>query len=825
MEISRSHKSICPLCSFLLVLVAISSIPRGSGITKLSSLGRKQALCPEQGSYLVSQPNGTFIAGFYPVGFNAYAFAIWYARGPNTTLVWMANRDHPVNGLESSLKLTKDGNLVLTDANNIFVWESKTGKAYNVAELVLWDTGNLVLRDKNGNSVWQSFDHPTDTLLPGQSVTVNADLSSRLSNSSYMSSGYYNLFFDSSNILSLSFNQTNNSVVYWPDPELTGYTSGRSHYNSTREASMDERGQFLSSDQYIFRTSDYGETPLRRLTLDPDGNLRAYSWDGHSSQWKIVWQAFTQLCKIQGLCGNNALCIDTDAHKPHCACLRGFRMVNSSNWFLGCEPIYSLEPQEYNNSTGKINLLPFEHADFFGNDLDTYKDSSTLEKCKEICMTDSRCKAFAYRLDGLGRCFPKGNLFNGIQSPTSPNTVYVKVSSAFLSNSSNQSTLSPSDLTCPPPSPPPVKPSEPNIKRLWNISVGILTAIAVVEVACIGLGWWYLFKRYGMSSWLGIQGPERFSFAEIEMATNNFSEIIGKGGFGTVYKGTLSSKREVAVKKLQGVDRGEVQFRAEVTIVGRIHHMNLVRMLGFCAEGEHRMLVYEYIPKGSLDTYLFSEDKNVLKWNQRYSIAVGMARGIAYMHEECLDWVLHCDIKPQNILLDENFVPKVSDFGLAKLVDRERTLCFSTIRGTRGYLAPEWMRNLPITAKADVYSFGIVLLEIVSGQNSAMFRHHQIMEGAGKRAVEQMKTGRLREMLDPRLEEDVDLTIDWEEVERVVKTALWCIEYDMDLRPSMGKVVEMLQGTVEIPNICEDVSYDGAIVHQTFLSSSSMTLL
>lgn len=363
--------------------------------------------------------------------------------------------------------------------------------------------------------------------------------------------------------------------------------------------------------------------------------------------------------------------------------------------------------------------------------------------------------------------------------------------------------LSPSNLTCPPTSPPPVETSEPNINRLWNLSAGILSAIAVVEIACIGLGWWYLFKRYGMSSLLGIQGPERFSFAEIEMATNNFSEIIGKGGFGTVYKGTLSSKREVAVKKLQGVDRGEVQFRAEVTIVGGIHHMNLVRMLGFCAEGEHRMLVYEYIPKGSLDTYLFSstEDHNyVLQWNQRYAIAVGVARGIAYLHEECLDWVLHCDIKPQNILLDDNFVPKVADFGLAKLVDRERTLCFSTIRGTRGYLAPEWMRSLPITAKADVYSFGIVLLEIVSG-------HHTIMEGAGKRAVEQMKTGRLREMLDRRLEEDGDITIDWEEVERVVKTALWCIEYDMELRPSMGRVVEMLQGTVEIPNIFEDAEY------------------
>jgi hypothetical protein len=514
-------------------------------------------------------------------------------------------------------------------------------------------------------------------------------------------------------------------------------------------------------------------------------------------------------------------------------------MVNRSNWFEGCEPVHPLKPEEYNISS-KLKLLSVKHADFYGNDLDTYNDHRTLEQCRQICMTDWRCKTFAYSLDGAGKCYPKEVLFNGIQSPTAPNTVYFKISTAFSYNSSIDLVLQPFSLTCPPPDLTGVhrhKPAKPNRHRLWNIPVGSLIAIAVLEVACFGLGWWYLFKRYGMSSYLGIQGlttgPERFSLAELETATNNFSEIIGKGGFGTVYKGILSSNREVAVKKLEGVDRGEVQFRTEVTIVGRIHHMNLVRMLGFCAEGEHRMLVYEYIPKGSLDNYLFSEDQNFLPWNQRYAIAVGMARGIAYMHEECLDWVLHCDIKPQNILLDNNFVPKVSDFGLAKLVDRERTLCFSTIRGTRGYLAPEWVRNLPITAKADVYSFGIVLLEIVSGHNSAIFTRHQtIMGGSGGRpgdhfpqwAMEQMKTGRMREMVDPKLAGDANSRIDWEEVERVVRTGLWCIQYDKDLRPSMGKVIEMLQGTIEVPDIFDDAKYPGDFDHPSFVRTSSMPM-
>lgn len=833
MEIT-SLKSIWPLCSFLLVLVALSSIPetnsmQGPGITKLQSLPRKKTLSPEQipwgqGSYLVSQPKETFIAGFYPVGFNAYAFAVWYAH-QNTTVVWMANRDYPVNGWESSLTLRKDGNLVLSDANKALVWQSNTGKSDNVAELVLQDTGNLALVNTRGNTVWQSFDHPTDTLLPGQFLQLSPDLASRFSNSSYRT-GYYRLFFGSSNILTLSINGTDYSADYWP-----GVNSGRSQFSGIPTAGMDERGNFHSTDGYSFNTSDFGETPLRRLTLDPDGNLRAYSWDGNSLQWNIVWEAFTQLCTIFGLCGKNSLCIDTNTQNPHCACISGFRMANRSNWFAGCDPIHPIKPGEYNISS-KLKLLSLKHSDFYGNDLDTYDNYQTLEQCREICMTDSRCVAFAYRLDGQGKCYPKSVLFNGRQSANTANTVYIKVPLNFRYNSSKES------LTCSPPTSRPVEihPSKPSISGLWNLSLGILFAIAVLEVACFGLGWWYLFKRYGMSSFLGIQGlttgPQRFSFAELETATNNFSEIIGKGGFGTVYKGILSSNREVAVKKLQGVDRGEVQFRAEVTIVGRIHHMNLVRMLGFCAEGEHRMLVYEYIPNGSLDSYLFSEDKNVLQWNQRYAVALGMARGIAYLHEECLDWVLHCDIKPQNILLDDNFVPKVSDFGLAKLVDRERTLCFSTIRGTRGYLAPEWVRNLPITAKADVYSFGIVLLEIVRGQNSAMFTHHTVMEGAGRRAgdhfprpaVEQTKTGKMRDMLDPKLAGDVDSTIDWEEVERVVRTALWCIQYDQDLRPSMGRVVEMLQGTVEVPNIFDDAEYLRDSDHSSFMRTSSMSL-
>jgi len=244
------------------------------------------------------------------------------------------------------------------------------------------------------------------------------------------------------------------------------------------------------------------------------------------------------------------------------------------------------------------------------------------------------------------------------------------------------------------------------------------------------------------------------------------------------------------VKQLEGVSQGHEQFWAEVSMIGKVHHMNLVRMVGFCAERNHRLLVYEYVENGSLDKYLFAESNDrVLGWKERFGIAVGTAKGLAYLHEECLEWILHCDIKPQNILLDMKFCPKVSDFGLAKLVDRDQAFSFSTIRGTRGYLAPEWAMNLPITAKVDVYSFGIVLLEIVTGRCSLSSLTLQNYGHLVQWVSAMMKEGKaMEEVVDPKMHGDFDL----EEVERVLKTALLCVQQEKDMRPSMSRVVEML---------------------------------
>ncbi|GMN42314.1 hypothetical protein TIFTF001_011516 [Ficus carica] len=208
-----------------------------------------------------------------------------------------------------------------------------------------------------------------------------------------------------------------------------------------------------------------------------------------------------------------------------------------------------------------------------------------------------------------------------------------------------------------------------------------------------------------------------FSCNDLKRATNGFKHEIGKGGFGTVYKGALNKGREVvAVKMLKKpeLDDNEREFRTELRTIGRTNHRNLVRLLGFCLEKSKRLLVYEYISNGYLADLIFNEAVRRPDWDERVRIAIDVARGVLYLHEECKDPIIHCDIKPQNILMDDSGTAKICDFGLAKLLMADHTRTLTRLRGTLGYVAPEWQKiNNPISVKADVYSYGIVLMEIV----------------------------------------------------------------------------------------------------------------
>ncbi|KAI4974371.1 hypothetical protein ZWY2020_047651 [Hordeum vulgare] len=335
-----------------------------------------------------------------------------------------------------------------------------------------------------------------------------------------------------------------------------------------------------------------------------------------------------------------------------------------------------------------------------------------------------------------------------------------------------------------------------------NIKVGVLLTVMVmlpVMLVYLVLFWRRTKKTYQELPLSSNSSLKIFSNMQIKKATNNFSEKLGEGGFGCVYKGALAGLSLVAVKKLKSIGQGEKQFRAEVQTIGIIHHINLVRLFGFCAEGRKRLLVYEYMENGSLSSHLFLRSSAILSWDLRYHIALGTARGLAYLHEECKECIIHCDMKPDNVLLDAEFCPKIADFGMAKLLGRDFSRALTTMRGTIGYLAPEWISGLPITHKTDVYSYGMMLLEIISGRrNSEKMKEGKFTYFPIFAAIK-LKEGDAMCLLDSRLEGQAD----GEQLSRACRIACWCIQDAEDHRPMMGQVVHMLENVmdVEIPPI------------------------
>ncbi|KAI3686875.1 hypothetical protein L1987_80564 [Smallanthus sonchifolius] len=751
--------------------------------------------------HLVS-PNRLFTAGFYKVGINAYSFSIWLTKPPenhnNPTVVWMANRDVPVNGKHSKLTLYKDGNLVLKDADSSIVWSTNTKTTNGSLILQLEDTGNLVLYQVNGRPyiLWQSFDYPTDTLLPDQPFTRNSQLVSSRSTNNF-STGFFKLYFENNNVLSLLYNGPEITSVYWPAPYLRTWEAGRSTYNNSRFAKLDSKGEFNSSDEFGFFVSDFGVGRERIMKVDFDGNIRVYSLvDG--KKWEVQWQAFSTPCKIHGVCGPNSLCTYSQETGRKCSCVRGYKMKNPIDWSSGCEPVFKPCQEE---EEGFV-VLPY--VEYYGYDIN-YLPNITLEQCKQVCLKDCNCKGFQFKFDNsYYNCYIKNLLYNGYQSGFE-NTMYIKLPKRLLSSfpqrfDNGSSYSCPGHLIMPVSRSYDVKHGNGSLKvMLWlGCVVGVLEIMLII--------FFFYTTQKGLTSSAQSYFPiasgfKRFTYAELKKATDNFSKEIGRGGAGVVYKGELSDDRIAAIKVLKEAtdQQGESEFQAEISTIGRLNHMNLIETWGYCVEGKHRLVVYEYMANGSLATSL---DMNKLDWGKKIEIAIGTAKGLAYLHEECLEWVLHCDVKPHNILLDTDYNPKVADFGLSKLFDRStgEDSSFSRIRGTRGYMAPEWVFNLPITSKVDVYSYGVVVLQMITGKSPLQMQHISV-EGSGR---DQTLVEWVREKIrvdnesDNRawIKEVVDSTTcgenDTSTLTKLVKIALQCAEDDRDARPSMSQVVNML---------------------------------
>ncbi|VAH55248.1 unnamed protein product [Triticum turgidum subsp. durum] len=300
-------------------------------------------------------------------------------------------------------------------------------------------------------------------------------------------------------------------------------------------------------------------------------------------------------------------------------------------------------------------------------------------------------------------------------------------------------------------------------------------------------------KAYGTSK------PTRYTFPEVKKIARRFKDKLGQGGFGSVYKGELPNGVPVAVKMLESSTGEGEEFINEVATIGLIHHANIVRLMGFCSEGTRRALIYEYMPNESLEKYIFTHISNIsrqlLAPNKMLGIALGIARGIEYLHQGCNQRILHFDIKPHNILLDYNFNPKISDFGLAKLCARDQSIVTLTAaRGTMGYIAPElYSRNFGgVSYKSDVYSFGMLVLEMVSGRrNSDPSVEIQDEVYLPEWIYEKVISWQEWELTLEMTAEDKD------KIRQLSIVGLWCIQWNPKNRPSMTKVVNMLTGRLQ----------------------------
>ncbi|TQD94486.1 hypothetical protein C1H46_019907 [Malus baccata] len=786
------HQHVRCLLTFAFITLFSHS---SSAIPKTRNrLSRGSSISVQDDSDFLTSTDESFTCGFYGVGTNAFWFSIWFAKSIDRAVVWTANRDRPVNGLGSRLSLRRDGAMVLTDVDGTAVWGTEVNSSSSRADTaVLLDSGNLVLKDKRAKVLWQSFDFPTHTLLPNQPFIKSKKLISTLGKGTF-GTGYFSFSFDNDNVLKLMFDGPDTSSLYWPDPDYNVFAGGRTNYNSSRVAVLDELGNFLSSDELQFTASDAGSSAKRRLTMDYDGNLRLYSLESTTGLWVVTWEAMTELCKVHGICGRNGICINTP--QPKCSCAPGYEVADTSDWKEGCKPMFN---RSYLRSQ-QVKFVQIEQVDFYGFDLN-YSERTTFENCTNLCLDDFRCEGFSYRITEA-KCFTKSALFNGYKSPNFPGSMYIRLPLSVKTSlpvNLNASNTCRKNVTK-------VVPSMygSTARRVkWVYMYWFAFAIGALEVLFIASAWWLLFRRHSAAAptedgyHIISSQFRKFRYAELKKATKNFKEELGRGASGAVYKGVLADERVVAVKKLADIYHGEEVFWAEVSTIGKINHMNLVRIWGFCSDKKHKLLVSEHVENGSLDKHLFPPI-NFLGWQERFKVAIGIAKGLAYLHHECLEWVIHCDVKPENILLDGNFEPKIADFGLAKLTQRGNlSSVFSQIRGTKGYMAPEWALNLPITAKVDVYSFGVVILELVKGirLSSWVVEDTDDLETeltrfvrVAKRKIQCGKDLWIEDMMDPRLNGQFSRI----QAAKMVEIGISCVEEEKSKRPTMDSVVKIL---------------------------------
>ncbi|KHN36765.1 G-type lectin S-receptor-like serine/threonine-protein kinase [Glycine soja] len=713
-------------------------------------------------------------------------------------MVWVANREAPLNTTSGVLKLSDQG-LVLVNGTNNIVWSSNMSTTAETENTIaqLLDSGNLVVKDGNSEHehyLWQSFDHPCDTLLPGMKLGWNLEKGEELFLSSWKSAddpshGEYSFKIDPRGCpQAVLWKGTNLSNRFGPWNGL--YFSGSLIDSQSPGVKVDF---VLNKKEIYYQFQVLNKSLSYRFWVTPNRNALVSLWESQISDWLILYSQPSFPCEYYGRCGANSIC---NAGNPRCTCLDGFfRHMNSSK---DCVRTIRLtcNKDRFRKYTGMV--LPDTSSSW-------YNKNMVLEECAEMCLQNCSCTAYA-NLDisggGSGCLLWYHDLIDLRHYPQAQGgqDIYIRYSDSELDHSQKNG-LSKSKIA------------------------SIVTGSTMFVVSMIlGLVIWLWKRKVEMEEMkkqlyqshhnynLRKEEPDlpAFDLPVIAKATDNFSDTnkLGEGGFGPVYKGTLIGGQDIAVKRLSNNSgQGLKEFKNEVALIAKLQHRNLVKLHGYCIQEEEKMLIYEYMPNMSLDYFIFDEIRTkLLDWSKRFHIIGGIARGLVYLHEDSRLRVIHRDLKTSNILLDENMNPKISDFGLARTLWGDQVDANTNkIAGTYGYMPPEYAVHGHFSMKSDVFSFGVMVLEIVSGKKNRDFSDPNHCLNLLGHAWRLWTEGRPTNLMDAFLGERCTSS----EVIRCIHVGLLCVQQRPNDRPDMSAVVLMLNGEKSLPQPKAPGFYNG----------------
>ncbi|KAK2447145.1 G-type lectin S-receptor serine/threonine-protein kinase [Trifolium repens] len=772
------------------------------GGASVNTVTKSQILIKD--SQTLSSDNGAFKLGFFtPINTTNRYVGIWYVS--ESDVVWVANRETPLHDSSGVVIVSDDNtNLLVMNGQKHVIWSSNVSNIapnFNVT-VQLQNTGNLVLQeDTTDRIIWSSFKHPTDTFIPNIIISTNQITGERVEATSWKSPSDPAIGNFTGGLERLSAPE----IFIW-NRKKPSWRSGP--WNG--QAFLGLRTNLLSTSAYLngftFTRKDNGSlveisytlpnsSYFGTLVVDYEGHLVYTAWINRIQVRKRVVQQ--NKCDVYGICGPNGSCDFKDS-APICTCLTGFEPKNADewnrqNWINGCVRKASLKCERVKNNR---NALDGEEDGFIK--LQTTKPPDFVEQsylsedaCRTQCLNDCNCTAYGFD-NGIQCLIWSGKLIDIVRFTSGGIDLFIRQAYSELAS---------------------IQTNEIHGKKKKNVTPIIIATVivgAIIVATCAYFFWSWASKRSGQThqenqiaslsgnmKQVKIEDLPLFEFKNISTATNNFSlaNKIGHGGFGSVYKGELPDGLEIAVKRLSRTSgQGLEEFMNEVIVISKLQHRNLVRLLGCCIEGEEKMLVYEYMPNNSLDFYLFDPiKKKILDWQKRLYIIQGISRGLLYLHRDSRLRIIHRDLKLSNILLDGELNPKISDFGMAKIFgSSENEGNTRRIMGTYGYMSPEYAMEGLFSEKSDVFSFGVLLLEIISGRkNTSFYNHDQALSLLGY-AWKLWNEEEIITLIDPEIcnPDDVD------DILRCIHIGLLCVQEIAKERPNMATVVSMLNSEI-----------------------------